>query len=40
MNMALDEIGKGGSWEKATLGMARSPNFGCVHGTEKSFFIF
>ena len=41
MNIPLDEIGeigKGGSWEKATFGAARLPNFGCVHGTKKSYF--
>jgi hypothetical protein len=43
MNMAFDEmgkIGKGGSWEKAIFGAAHSPSFGCVRGTEKSFFGF
>jgi hypothetical protein len=41
INMALDEIGKGGSWEKATfIGAARSPNFGCVCGTKKGFLFF
>jgi hypothetical protein len=41
MNMAfneIDEIGKGGTREKATFGAARLPNFGCVHGTKKSYF--
>jgi hypothetical protein len=43
MNIALDEIGEigdGWSWEKATFGAARLPNFGCVRGTKNSFFRY